>query len=115
MALLKHLKVVVASPNDVQEERDSLQEILEDINQQIAIFFGLYLDLVRYEDDAFPGFHKYGPQGLIDEILQIKDCDVFIGIFWKKFGTPTNMEQLEQNMNLNKHTKHGKIVKNHKL
>jgi formylglycine-generating enzyme required for sulfatase activity len=35
-----------------------------------------------------PGFHPEGPQGLIDDILQIGDCDILIGIFWKRFGTP---------------------------
>ena len=32
--------------------------------------------------------HK-GPQGLIDPILRIEDGDVLLGIFWKRFGTPT--------------------------
>jgi hypothetical protein len=29
------------------------------------------------------------PQGLIDERMQIGDADIAIGIFWKRFGTPT--------------------------
>src|SRR5262245_55213204 len=39
--------------------------------------------------DTYPGFHPEGPQGLIDSILHIEDCDVLLGIFWKRFGTPT--------------------------
>ena len=66
----------------MKEERDSLKGVLEDINKHFSSIFDIHLDLVRYEDDAFPGFHKYGPQGLIDEILRIKDCDIFICIFW---------------------------------
>jgi hypothetical protein len=27
---------------------------------------------------------------MIDNILRIEDCDVLIGIFWKRFGTPVN-------------------------
>ncbi len=34
-----------------------------------------------------------GPQGLIDAILHIDDCDIFIGIFWKRFGTPVKDAQ----------------------
>jgi hypothetical protein len=41
------------------------------------------------ETDTYPGFHLDGPQGLIDPILRINDCDLLIGIFWKRFGTPT--------------------------
>ncbi len=91
MTKFEHLKVVVASPNDIQNERESLSKIINDINQEIANL-KVYLELLCYENDAFPGFHKYGSQGLIDEILKIKDCDIFICIFWKKFGTPTKYE-----------------------
>jgi hypothetical protein len=31
-----------------------------------------------------------GPQGLIDERMKIDEADVVIGIFWKRFGTPTS-------------------------
>jgi hypothetical protein len=51
---------------------------------------GLTLRAVRWETDSYPGFHINGPQGLIDSILKIEDCDILIGIFWKRFGTPTN-------------------------
>ena len=43
----------------------------------------------RWETDARPGRHLEGPQGLIDERMEIGDADVVIGIFWKRFGTPT--------------------------
>jgi hypothetical protein len=41
------------------------------------------------ETDTHPGFHPEGPRGLIDRIMKISDCDLLIGIFWKRFGTPT--------------------------
>jgi hypothetical protein len=30
-----------------------------------------------------------GPQGIVDENLRIADCDLFVGILWNRFGTPT--------------------------
>jgi len=51
---------------------------------------GLRLEVIRWETDAHPGFHVSGPQGLIDPILRIEDCDILVGIFWKRFGTPTD-------------------------
>ena len=42
----------------------------------------------RWETDARPGLHLEGPQGLIDERMQISDADLVVGIFWKCFGTP---------------------------
>jgi hypothetical protein len=83
------LRIVAASPGDVQAERDALPAVLEELNRGIAAAHGLRLELGRWETDAYPGFHPQGPQGLIDPILRIEDCDVLLGIFWKRFGTPT--------------------------
>ncbi|HYV12471.1 MAG TPA: HEAT repeat domain-containing protein, partial [Pyrinomonadaceae bacterium] len=83
------LRVVVASPNDVQLERDALPSVFDELNRGVAAERQLVLELHRYETDTYPGFHEEGPQGLIDPILKIEDCDILIGIFWKRFGTPT--------------------------
>ncbi len=86
---VKTLKIVVASPGDVQAERDLLEEVVEELNRGVAADRGLRLEVIRWETDAYPGFHPEGPQGLIDPILRIEDSDILIGIFWKRFGTPT--------------------------
>lgn len=83
------LRVIVASPGDVQSERDELPSVIDEVNRSVAADRGLHLELGRWETDAYPGFHVEGPQALIDETLQITDCDLLIGIFWKRFGTPT--------------------------
>jgi formylglycine-generating enzyme required for sulfatase activity len=72
----------------MQAERDVLPTVVEELNSGIARERGLRLELSRWETDAYPGFHPEGPQGLIDPILRIEDCDLLIGIFWKRFGTP---------------------------
>jgi hypothetical protein len=82
------VRIVVASPGDVQAEREALRTVLDELNQGIAGERDLRLELARWETDAYPGFHPEGPQGLIDAILRIEDCDILIGIFWKRFGTP---------------------------
>ncbi len=89
MEQVKILRIVVASPGDVQAERDVLPKVIEELNRGIAGDRGLQLVLSRWETDAHPGFHAEGPQGLIDTILKITDCDLLIGIFWRRFGTPT--------------------------
>ena len=35
----------------------------------------------------YPDFHAGGAQGQIDEIMQMEDADIVIGIFWTRFGT----------------------------
>lgn len=86
---LRILRIVAASPNDVQAERDALPSVIDEVNRYIADL-GLRFELSRWETDTYPGFHREGPQGLIDPILKITDCDLLIGIFWKRFGTQTS-------------------------
>jgi hypothetical protein len=78
------LRIIVASPGDVQAERDALPAVLEELNRGIAAEYRLRLELGRWETDAYPGFDAQGPQGLIDPILRIEDCDVLLGIFWSE-------------------------------
>jgi tetratricopeptide (TPR) repeat protein len=85
---LRVLRVVIASPGDVKPERESIPRVVEEVNRNIAHPRGLHLEVHRWETDSYPGFHLEGPQGLIDPILKIEDCDILMGIFWRRFGTP---------------------------
>src|SRR5215213_6440242 len=87
--LIQPLNLIVVSPGDVQSEREAMNEIVDDLNRIISVQFGLELRVLRWETDAYPAFHLEGPQGHIDDVLQIDNCDIMVGIFWKRFGTPT--------------------------
>jgi hypothetical protein len=86
----KTLRVVVVSPGDVNTERGIVPRVIDELNQGIAADRRLRLEVFRWETDTYPGFHADGPQGLIDTIMHIEDCDIVVGIFWKRFGTPTS-------------------------
>ncbi|MBN1480816.1 SUMF1/EgtB/PvdO family nonheme iron enzyme [candidate division KSB1 bacterium] len=83
------LRIVLSSPNDVVAERDRVELVIAELNKGLAADYNVLFETVRWETDAFPGFHKKGPQGLIDPVLDIAQCDILIGIFAKRFGTPT--------------------------
>ncbi len=89
MQKVNALRIVMASPGDVKAERDLVTYVAEELNAGIARDKGLRLDVWRWETDVSPGFHPEGPQGLVDPVLKIEESDVFIGIFWTRFGTPT--------------------------
>lgn len=80
--------VVVGSPSDVPAEREAVHRVCAELNRSTARDRGLVLEVGGWDTDAYPGFHPEGPQSLIDACLGIEDCDVFIGVFWKRFGTP---------------------------
>lgn len=86
---LRVVRIVVCSPGDVMPERELVQRVATEINQHHANTAGIELKCWRWETDTYPAFHVDGPQGHIDRMMKIEDCDVVIGIFWKRFGTPT--------------------------
>jgi hypothetical protein len=83
------VKVIVVSPGDVKPERDALEKVVKNLNNLFATYLGLQIETFRWETDSYPGFHVDGPQGLIDELMNIEKSDIVVGIFWKRFGTPT--------------------------
>jgi hypothetical protein len=89
MSVPRVLKVFVASPDDVAEERNTLAKLLADINDVLAYLTpekGLSLELVRYETHSYPDIGA--PQEVINREIPV-DYDIFIGIMWKRAGTPT--------------------------
>jgi tetratricopeptide (TPR) repeat protein len=88
-ALVRVVRVVAVSPGDVMVERQRLGKVVDELNRHLAPAHGCLLSLWRWETDAHPGLHLEGPQGLIDVAMRIEDADVVVGIFWKRFGTPT--------------------------
>jgi len=51
------VRLVVASPGDVQKEREAVIRVVEELNRGIAIDRRLQLNVIRWETDAYPGFH----------------------------------------------------------
>jgi hypothetical protein len=62
MSPIQILRIVVASPGDVQAERNALTMVVEELNRGIAGDRSLRLELGRWETDAYPGFHPEGPR-----------------------------------------------------
>ena len=82
---VKKVRLFVASPGDVQRERDSIVRVVTELNNTIGYNLELVIELVRWETHAHPALGR--PQGVIN--AQIGDYDIFVGIMWKRFGTPT--------------------------
>lgn len=81
------LSVFVASPSDVDEERNRLEDVIREFNKLWSRQLGIRLELIRWETDAYPSFGE-DPQSVINAQIP-EDFDLFIGIMWYRFGTRT--------------------------
>lgn len=79
-------KVFLASPGDVKEERTIVKKAIDTYNQ-IHSCDNIKLELLCWEDSTHPSFGDY-PQDVVNSQIG-DDYDVFIGILWTRFGTPT--------------------------
>jgi len=78
------LRIVVASPDDVQPERNAVRDIATKIN---AVGLpGVHLRVEGWEDLSPQMGHH--PQDIINTRL-VRDCDILICILWGRVGTPT--------------------------
>lgn len=82
--ILKIIRVFLASPGDLGEERRAARDAVKEINRTVARPAGFQVDLIGWEDTLSAAGR---PQALINEDL--KTCQMFIGMIWARWGTPT--------------------------
>ena len=83
----KKLRVFVASPGDVQAERNILGQVVEELNRTVADSRGIVLELVKWETHARPSMGR--PQEIINR--QLEKADFLVGLLSSRFGTPTGV------------------------
>jgi len=86
MSQLVELQVFLASPGDVQSERDRARAVIAELDRGVARRLGFALRAVGWETDTRPGLGD-DVQAVINE--QIRPRNVFVGIMWSRLGTPT--------------------------
>lgn len=85
MAEVTRVRVFVASPGDVQDEREQLVSVVDELNRSLGENAGFSLELVRWETHVYPSMGPIEPNIL----RQVGDYDILVGIMWNRFGTPT--------------------------
>jgi len=83
------VRIFLASPGDVSDERSAARRIIAETNRTIASSQGITLQLVGWDTDTVPQLGA-DPQSIVNsQIADAGDYDLFIGIMWNRFGTPT--------------------------
>lgn len=85
----KIIRVLIASPSDVIEEREAVDEIFNRWNAMHSWALAVSLEAVKWETHATP-FQGTRPQEQINKQLVMR-CDVFLGIFGNRLGSDTGV------------------------
>lgn len=81
-------RVLIASPSDVQTEREIIARTLFQWNDEKSNDLNVVLLPLRWETNSSPDYGKH-PQEILNEQL-LGQCDILIGVFWTRLGTPTS-------------------------
>jgi hypothetical protein len=100
------LRVMIASPGDVQAERSVVREVVSEWNSTNGAHSNVMLLAVGWETDVAPEMGD-APQNIIDKRI-LKDADLVVGMFWTRLGTPTAsyasgaVEEIEEHLKAHK-------------
>jgi len=82
-------RIFVASPSDITEEKNIIREVADELNKSNHIR-NIKLEVIDWGSSTYPAIGD-DAQDVINN--QINDeYDIFIGIFWHKFGTATKRD-----------------------
>lgn len=83
--------VLIASPSDVPEEREAIAQSLNEWNSLNSQTMSTVLLPVMWESHSAPAMGDR-PQGIINNQV-VRNCDMLIGAFWTRLGSPTGIEE----------------------
>lgn len=83
---VREIRVVVASPADVEEERRAVEGMILELNTTVARSMSLHIRMSIWETDQSARFVPSGHPELVDSGLRLNDCDLFIVILWSRLG-----------------------------
>ena len=93
---------MIASPGDVLEAREVVRDVIHEWNYVNSHSAKAVLMPVGWETHSSPELGER-PQELINERI-LQDCDLLVGIFWTRLGTPTGkstsgtVEEIERHL-----------------
>ena len=102
------LNVMIASPNDVSEERQLVRDAIYEWNAIHSKQFGVMLNPVGWETHIAPEMGSR-PQEIINKSI-LNNSDILFGLFWTRLGSPTGEYVSGTVEEISKHCKNKKLA-----
>jgi hypothetical protein len=87
----KVFKVLIASPGDVDEERQAIPEVISRWNNANAELSHVVLLPVKWETHSAPLLGGRAQSVINNQV--VTTCDMAIGVFWTRLGSPTGVSE----------------------
>lgn len=87
----KVCRVLFASPRDLSRERAAFPEVIQAWNATHSANARVVLLPLLWEIDVVPEMGDR-PQAIINRQI-VDDCDILVGAFWRRLGTPTGIAE----------------------
>lgn len=97
---------MIASPGDVASERSIIRDVIYEWNAVHSLSRNIVLMPIGWESHSSPEMGD-SPQTIINKQILDK-CDLLVGVFWTRIGTPTKehpsgtVEEIENHINSEK-------------
>lgn len=101
-------RVLIASPSDVDEEREIAVRTIQEWNDLNSAERQIVLLPLRWETHSSPEYGKR-PQEIINRQV-VDHCDLVVGIFWTRIGSPTGIAESGTIEEIDRVAKNGKPV-----
>jgi len=96
---IRQINVFVSCPSDVESEKQIVKDVCGQITDVLSLSRSVQVKVIEWRKDVIPLITGEGAQSVIDKQIAEYDYDIYIGIFWKRFGdkksdgfTPTEGE-----------------------
>jgi hypothetical protein len=85
--IISKYRIFLASPSDLLDERESITDVINELNLTYGNPNNIVLELLKWETNSAPAISNSDVQNIIND--DIPTYDLFIGLLWMRFGTPT--------------------------
>ena len=89
MFLVRQLTLFLASPGDCSAERDVVRRVVEELNDSLGKMHEVRVEVVGWDSHARPATGKDSQALINQQIADMKQHELFVGLLWNRFGTPT--------------------------
>ncbi|SHJ26080.1 hypothetical protein SAMN04488096_1243 [Mesonia phycicola] len=89
MKEIKEINLFISCPGDIQDELNSIEVIVKEINKTIGKISNFVIQIVHWNEDTYTDIGEDGQEIINDQI----EYDILIGILWMRLGTPTKRDK----------------------